>query len=52
MAHAYQGPGIIAPEEVAALSRAVTLSSCSGWSSVDKLFASADISSDAEEDQG
>ena len=53
--HAYRGPRVIAPEEVATLSRTVTcepLASCSSSASVDSLFVSADISTDAEEDQG
>ena len=50
------GPRVRAPEEVAALSRAVTseplASSSSSSTSVDRLFVSADVSTDAEEDQG
>ena len=54
--HAYRGPSVIAPEEIAALSRAVSTSepvasSCSS-TSVDRLFVSVDVSTDAEEDQG
>ena len=54
-AHVYQGPRVIAPEEVVALSRAVTsepIASYSSSVSVDRLFVSADVSTDAEEDQG
>ena len=50
---AYQGPRVIAPDELAAMSRAVTcepITSGSSSTSVDRLFVSADISTDAEED--
>ena len=53
--HAYRGPRVIAPEEVAALSRTVTsepIASCSSSASVDRLYVSADVSNIAEEDQG
>ena len=48
-------PRVIAPEEVAVLSRAVTseyIASCSSSTSVDNIFCSANVSTDAEEDQG
>ena len=50
-----RGPRFIASEEVAALSRAVTsesMASGSSSASLDRLFASADVSTGAEEDQG
>ena len=53
--HAYRGPRVMFPLEVAALTRAVTsepiASGCSS-ASVDRLFVSACVSTDAEEDQG
>ena len=56
---AYRGPRVIAPEEVAALSRAVSLepiASCNSNASIDRLFVSTDIftgvSTDDEEDKG
>ena len=49
----YRGPRVIAPEKVAAVSRAITSEpSSSSSASVDRLFGSADVSTDAEEDQG
>ena len=53
--HTYRGPRVIAPEEVAALIRVVTsepIASDSSSASVDRIFASADISTGAEEEQG
>ena len=53
--YAYQGPRVIAPVEVTTLSRAVTSEPIAGGSSsasVDRVFVSADVSTDAEEDQG
>ena len=48
-------PGVVAPEDVTALRRAATsepIASSSSSASVDGLFVSADVSTDAEEDQG
>ena len=53
--HTYRGPSVIALEEVAALSLALTsepIASGSSSASVDRLFVSADIFTDSEEDQG
>ena len=52
--YTYRGWRIIAPREVATLGRTVTSEPIASGNSasVDRLFVSADISSDAEEDQG
>ena len=52
--HAYQGPRVRAPKEVGALNRVVTSESIVSFCSsayVGSLFVSADVSTDAEEDQ-
>ena len=51
--YAYRGSRVIARKKVAALSRTVSsepIASGSSSTSVDKLFVSADVSADAEED--
>ena len=52
--HAYRCPRVIAPEEVAALSRAVTsesIDSSSSGVSVDRPFVSTVVSTDTAENQ-
>ena len=52
--YANRGPRVVAPEKVAALSRAITsepIASSSSSASIYGLFIGAGVSTDAEEDQ-